>query len=86
MTQRERVIEHLKAMSEEKFHQEFQCQYDSMDALFDCPFWVRSGAGGYCKNEDVCHKIPFLYPPKQEAKPTYHVEPKPEQEQGALFS
>lgn len=83
MTQKERIIEHLQAMSEEKFYEEFQCQYDSMDAFLDCPFWVRSGAGGYCKKETVCHKIPFLYPPKREAaQPTYHVEP---EEQGALF-
>lgn len=82
MTQREKIIEHLKNMSEEKFYEEFRCQDESLDAFFDCPFWVRRG--GYCKYEGICPKIPFAYPPKPEAKPVYHVEPGTEQ--GALFS
>ena len=81
MTQREKIIKYFQDMTDEDMYRIFQCQDEHR--MYDCPFWVRAGSFCGCKN--TCAKVPFEQPwtKKKEEKPSYHVEPEPEQ--GTLF-
>ena len=56
-TQRQKIIEYIKGMTDERLHEVFNCQADKKDSLFDCPYWIRQAK--FCSNPGVCHKIPF---------------------------
>ena len=57
MTQKEKIIDYIQGMTDERLHEVFNCQNESLDSFFDCPWWDRKSQ--YCKNPHVCHKIPF---------------------------
>ena len=84
MTQKEKILEYIQGMTDERLHEVFNCQDE--DSTFDCPYWDRKRQ--YCKSPYVCHKIPFeqeFERQRREAEKRAAQEPKPEPEQGALF-
>lgn len=83
MSQKEKILEYIQGMTDERLHEVFNCQDE--DPVFDCPYWDRKRK--YCKSPYVCHKIPY----EQEFERTQREVAKraaqePEQtEQGTLF-
>ena len=86
MTQKEKIIDYIQGMTDERLHEIFNCEAKSPDSFWDCAYWDRKRK--CCKNQNVCHKIPFEQEwerKAREAEKRAAQEPKPEPEQGALF-
>lgn len=38
MTQKEKILDYIQGMTDERLHEVFNCQNESPDSFFDCPY------------------------------------------------